>query len=403
LRRGFYYLIVENSGSGKIGATRIATHFTGGCWYQKIREPIRSRGTLSDSAQRDIILWFFLALFLVSCLLLGWLLWPFLSVIILAAVITGIFNPVYRYLNRRLSPIFSSFLTCLLIFLVLFIPVSVFIGILANEAYEMYLTAREAVLSNPLKELFANSRIVEKINPILSNFGLTITGDEINKGIAELGRVVGLFLYEQARSMTTNVVNFMVNFFFMILIIFYLLIDSQRLASFIIELSPLPDDQDNKLIQKFKDMARAILIGNGLGGIIQGTLGGTVFALFGFNSPFLWGVIMAVMAFLPIVGIGIVFLPASIYLFLYGRFAAGFFFIIFYVLLSGGIEYFFKPKLVGKRVQMHTLLVFLSIIGGLKLFGILGIIYGPLVVTAFLTLSDIYESSYRRSVDPLIK
>jgi predicted PurR-regulated permease PerM len=291
----------------------------------------------------------------------------------------------------------------LLIFLVLFIPVSLFIGILANEAYDMYLAAREAVLSNPFRELFANSRIVEKINPILANFGLTITGDEINKAIAELGRVIGLFLYDQARSMTTNVLNVVVNFFFMILIIFYLLIDSHRLASFIIQLSPLPDDQDQKLIQKFKDMAGAILIGNGLGGIIQGALGGAVFAVFGFKSPFFWGVIMALMAFLPIVGIGIVFIPASIYLFLYGRFAAGIFFIIFYVLLSGGIEYFFKPKLVGKRVQMHTLLVFLSIIGGLKLFGILGIIYGPLVVTAFLTLSDIYESSYRRIVDPLIE
>ena len=355
---------------------------------------------MSDSTPRDIILWFFLALFLVSCFVLGWLLWPFLSIIVLAAVISGIFNPIYRYLNRRLSPVFSSLLTCLLIFLVLFIPVSIFIGILANEAYDMYLAAREAVLKNPYKELLANNKIIEKINPILSNFGLTITGDVINKGIAELGRVVGLFLYEQARSMTTNVLNIVVNFFFMILIIFYLLIDSQRLASFIVELSPLPDDQDEKLIQKFKDMAGAILIGNGLGGIIQGTLGGAVFALFGFNSPFLWGVIMSVMAFLPVVGIGIVFLPASLYLFLNGRFAAGIFFIIFYVLLSGGIEYFFKPKLVGKRVQMHTLLVFLSIIGGLKLFGILGIIYGPLVVTAFLTLTDIYESSYRRIVAP---
>ena len=70
------------------------------------------------------------------------------------------------------------------------------------------------------------------------------------------------------------------------------------------------------------------------------------------------------------------------------------------IVLSGSIEYLFKPKLVGKRVQMHTLLVFLSIIGGLKLFGILGIIYGPLVVTAFLTLTDIYESSYRQIVEP---
>jgi predicted PurR-regulated permease PerM len=203
--------------------------------------------------------------------------------------------------------------------------------------------------------------------------------------------------------MTANIFNFVVNFFFMLLIVFYLLIDSQRLVSFIVGLSPLPDDQDEKLIQKFKDMAGAILIGNGLGGLIQGTLGGIVFAFFGFRSPFLWGVIMALLAFLPIVGVGAVFLPAALYLILQGRLAAGIFFIIFYVVLSGSIEYLFKPKLVGKRVQMHTLLVFLSIIGGLKLFGILGIIYGPLVVTAFLTLTDIYESSYQRIVEPETK
>jgi predicted PurR-regulated permease PerM len=150
-------------------------------------------------------------------------------------------------------------------------------------------------------------------------------------------------------------------------------------------------------------MAGAILIGNGLGGLIQGTLGGLVFAFFGFKSPFFWGVIMALLAFLPIVGIGAVFLPAAAYLFLQGRLGAGIFFVVFYVILSGGIEYFFKPKLVGQRVQMHTLLVFLAIIGGLKLFGILGIIYGPLVVTGFLTLADIYESSYQRIVEPLKK
>jgi predicted PurR-regulated permease PerM len=137
-----------------------------------------------------------------------------------------------------------------------------------------------------------------------------------------------------------------------------------------------------------------------LGGIIQGALGGAVFAICGFRSPLLWGAIMALLAFLPIVGIGAVFLPAAIYLFLQGRIGTGIFFIVFYALLSGTVEYLFKPKVVGQRVQMHTLLVFLAILGGLKLFGILGIIYGPLVVTAFLTLSDIYESSYQGIVEP---
>jgi predicted PurR-regulated permease PerM len=362
--------------------------------------PIFQGGNLSLSSPRDIILWFFLALFLVSCFLLGWLLWPFLSVIVLAIVVTGVFNPVYRILHRKLNATLSSLITGIIIFFVLFVPVSAFVGILANEAYDLYLTARDAVLNNPIKELLENSKIVDKINDILTNFGVKISGDELNRGVAELGRTVGLFLYQQARSMTANIVNFVVNFFFMLLIVFYLLIDSQRLVSFIVGLSPLPDDQDEKLIQKFKDMAAAILLGNGLGGLIQGTLGGIVFALFGFKSPFLWGVIMALLAFLPIVGVGAVFLPAALYLILQGRLAAGIFFIIFYILLSGSIEYLFKPKLVGKRVQMHTLLVFLSLIGGLKLFGILGIIYGPLVATAFLTLTDIYESSYQRIVEP---
>jgi len=365
-----------------------------------IGAPIIGGGNLSPSSSRDRILWFFLALFLISCLLLGWLLWPFFSVIVLAIVITGVFNPVYRMLNRKLNPTLSSLITCVIIFFVLFIPVSIFVGILANEAYDLYLTAKGALLSNPIKELLENSKIVDKINDILMNFGVNITGDELNKGVAEFGRAVGLFLYQQATSMTANIVNFVANFFFMLLIVFYLLIDNQRLVSFIVGLSPLPDDQDEKLIQKFKDMGGAILLGNGLGGLIQGTLGGIVFASFGFRSPFLWGVIMAVLAFLPIVGVGAVFLPAALYLILQGRLAAGIFFVVFYVLLSGGIEYLFKPKLVGKRVQMHTLLVFLSIIGGLKLFGILGIIYGPLVVTAFLTLTDIYESSYRGIVEP---
>jgi predicted PurR-regulated permease PerM len=260
------------------------------------------------------------------------------------------------------------------------------VGILTNEAWELYLTARDALQSKPIMELLERSDIFEKINQFLAKFKIEITGEQLNRAIAEIGRVVGLFLYEQARSITTNVLKFIVNFFFMLLIIFYLLVDSHRLIAFIVKLSPLPEDQDQKLI-------------HGLGGLIQGTLGGIVFALFGLKSPFVWGVIMALLAFLPILGIGGVFVPAAIFLFLQGRVGAGIFFLIFYIVLSSSIEYFFKPKLVGKRVRMHTLIVFLSIIGGLKLFGILGIIYGPLVVTAFLTLAEIYQASYQQLVE----
>ncbi len=349
------------------------------------------------------ILLFFLACFLISIFLLGWLLWPFLSIIVLGAVVSGIFSPLYRLIIRNgyVRPSIASFLVCCVIFCILFIPIVFFVGILSKEAYDLYLVAKDAMISPQISALMEGSKVLEHTNNVLANFNFQITVEELNTYISEIARFVGLFLYNQARSIASNMLAFFINFFMMLLVIYYLLVDGRRLVSFIIDLSPLPNTQDQILLKKFEDMAGAILIGNGVGGLIQGLAGGIVFSIFGLPSPFLWGVIMGLLAFLPIIGIGMVFIPAAIYLFLKGRVAAGIFFIVFYVVLSGGVEYLFKPKLVGQRVKMHTLLVFLAIIGGLKLFGILGIIYGPLVITAFLTLTDIYRSSYQTMVNPL--
>ncbi len=357
---------------------------------------------MGTKAPQDSILWFFLALFFISIFMLGRLLWPFVSIIVLAAVVTGIFSPVYNFIKieDKVKPSLASLITCLIIFCILFIPILLFVGILSKEAYDLYLTAKGAVLDDQLKNLLEGSKVLEKINLFLANFSLELSGEDLNKTLSQIGKVVGLFLYDQARAVASNMLNFFVNFFLMLLIIYFLLIDGGKLIRFIVNLSPLPSDQDNRLIDKFKAMAGSILIINGLGGLIQGLLGGIVFALFGLKSPFLWGVIMSLLAFLPILGVGLVFIPAAIFLFLKGSIGAAIFFVIFYLLLSMGVEYLLKPRLVGQRVQMHTLLVFLSIMGGLKLFGILGIIYGPLTVTAFLTLTEIYRASYQELIEP---
>ena len=346
-----------------------------------------------------MILWFFLGLFIVSTFLLGWLIWPFISIIILASVVTGIFNPFYNLAKRKFKPSVASLITCVVIFFILFVPIVFFVGILSSEAYGLYIMGKNAVISDQVSQLLAKSKILERANSFLSHFNIQLTGNELRNAVSDIGKFVGLFLYKQASAVASNVLNFLVNFFFMLLIIYFLLLDGQKLKSFITDLSPLPNEQDDMLIEKFKNIARSILVVNGFGGLIQGTLGGIVFMLFGLNSPFLWGVIMGLLAFLPIVGIGAVFIPAALVLFLTGRIAAGIFFIVFYVVLSSLVEYVLKPKMVGQQVEMHTLLVFLSIIGGLKLFGILGIIYGPLVVTGFLTLNEIYKSSYQDQLE----
>jgi predicted PurR-regulated permease PerM len=358
-------------------------------------------GTMGDLISRNPILLFFLACFIGSIILLGWLLLPFLAILILGAVVAGIFYPLNRFINRhpKIGPNFASFLTCILIFFVLFVPIVFFVGSLTQQAYGLYQKAQGAAINQQIDSILQQTHILEKANRYLSKFKIDITGDELKKGVTEAAKFVGLFLFEQARAIASNTLAFLMNFFLMLMVIYFLLLDGEKLVAYIIDLSPLPSDQEQKLIGKFGDIAGAILIGNGLGGFIQGLVGGMTFWFFGLPSAFLWGVIMGLLAFLPIVGIGVVFLPTSIYLLLKGRIAAGVFFIVFYLVLSLGIEYLFKPKLVGQRVEMHPLLVFFAIIGGLKLFGILGIIYGPLIVTAFLTLAQIYRSSYQKLVE----
>lgn len=356
---------------------------------------------MGEMNTRNPILWFFLICFVGSIILLGWLLKPFLQILVLGAVVSGISYPLHRFINRhpKIGAPMAAFLTCLLIFVILFVPIVFFFGSLTQQAFELYQMAKGAVLSEQVNVLLNDSRILERINAVLANFNYELTGDEIKNAVSEIGRFVGLFLYEQARAVASNTLAFVANFFLILMVIFFLLLDGERLVAYIIDLSPLPTDQETMLIGKFKEMAHAILIGNGLGGLIQGGLGGLLFWIFGFQSAFLWGVIMGLLAFIPIVGIGAVFIPTVIYLFVKGRIAVAIFFTIFYMVVSGGTEYVFKPRLVGKQVQIHPLLIFFAIIGGLKFFGILGIIYGPLVVTAFLTMADIYRASYKQLVE----
>lgn len=352
-----------------------------------------------EGTSRDLILWFFLSLFILSLFLLGKLFWPFIPVIILASVVSGIFYPVYKYFCKKLQPTYSALLTCVLIFFTLFIPIVFFVTLIAKEAHGLVLLAKSADVANQLTVILQNTRILEKINSLLVNFDVQLTYNELVAPISDFGKFVGISLLNQAKNITSHLVNFMINFCLMLIIAYYLLIDGTRLIWFIVDLSPLPNDQDIILVNKFKDMGGAILIGNGISGLIQGVAGGIVFAIYDLHSPIIWGVIMAFLAFLPIVGIGIVFLSVALFMFLNGHIVSCISIIIIYLILSGGVEYLLKPVLVGQRVKMHTLLVFLSIIGGLYLFGILGIIYGPLIVTFFLTLTDIYNNNYRKLIE----
>lgn len=341
---------------------------------------------------------YFLFVFGIAIFFFGRILWPFWSILILAFLFTNIFRPIYLFFTRKLSPSLSSALTCLMIFLLVFIPLLFFTGALTGEALTLYNWVRDIKVWMKFQEFLQESPVIAQLQTSLQDFGIDFKPAQIIDSVAFFAKSGGLFIYNQASSWAANILQVVALFFIMLLVVFFLLIDLPRLSTFLIRLSPLPDDEDNLLLNKFEEIANAILKGNGICGAIQGILGGIVFSIMGLNSPILWGCIMAVLAFLPIFGIGLVMVPAAAILAIDGRINAAIFLVIFYMVLSFGIEYLIKPKLVGSQVQMHTLLVFLSIIGGISVYGILGIIYGPLIITAFLTLSDIYLKKYDKYV-----
>jgi predicted PurR-regulated permease PerM len=288
---------------------------------------------------------------------------------------------------------------CLFIFLVLVVPLGWFIGTLSNEAFDFYNNTRSALSLNEIQQALQSDSIwVQRIKKFGDMVGVKFTPDTVEKLAGSLAKNVGLFLYKQLTAGATNLLSFLLHFFLMMLTIYYLFRDGGRLKNYLFQLLPVPEEQLEKVFLKFQEMGRAIIVGNGLSGITQGILGGFGFFMFGLNSPFLWGTVISFMAFLPIIGASIVFVPAGVILIVQGKVGLGIAFLAYNVFYSSVIEYLIKPRLIGQGMQMNSLLVFIGIIGGIKLFGILGIIYGPLIITIFLTLAEIYRAEYQEQV-----
>lgn len=136
------------------------------------------------------------------------------------------------------------------------------------------------------------------------------------------------------------------------------------------------------------------LVCNGVGGIIQGVFVGIVFWFVGIDSVVLWTVLMILLAFIPLVGISIVTVLASIYLMLMGSVTSGIILFVFTLILALLVENWFKPKFIGDRIQINSTFVLLLIIGGMGVFGMGGIFYGPIICILFLTNVELYHSNY---------
>lgn len=331
------------------------------------------------------------------------LLAPFLSVIVLGLVAAGLLAPAYRRLAQAFGGRrhLAAIVICVVLVVALLVPLFLIGREVSSEALSFYeMSTTQLTRGTLLESMQNNQEQLDRLNRFLAPFRISLTPDGVYDQLAAFGVRAGAFFYKQGVSLAKGLVRFVVGFLIWVIVVYFLLVDGDGLRRWFHETVPLPADEQDTLSGRFIDMAASLVVGNGVAATIQAVIGAAVFAVLGLPGPALWGVVMWALAFIPVIGISLVYIPAWVVLMLAGETGRAFAVLIPLMLVATVVEYWLKPTLVGRRAQLHTLLVFMSLLGGIEAFGAVGMFIGPLMMTAFLTLVSIYREHYRPFLPP---
>ena len=332
---------------------------------------------------------FLLLLILIAAVLTLYVFWPFMVPVTLGIIFAVVLQPLYRRLLALLGgrESVASLLAVVIAVVLLLIPF-VFLGIqLAREAKGAY----EAIAATDMRTYPSEWQV--RVQPWIDRYA-PAAGESITQFTANIDTYVrqGVgWLAQHTGDAFSRVSSFFLQTFIFLMTLYYLLRDGGRLRLFIISLSPLRDSDDEMILEKLELAVNSVVKGKLFISLIQGALSGIGFALFGIPNPVLWGLIAALASLVPPLGTALVLIPAVAYLFVIGAIPAGIGLAIWSVLAVGLIDNILGPKLIGRGMQLHPLLVLLSVLGGLAFFGPVGLFLGPLVVSLLVTLLSLYR------------
>ncbi len=330
--------------------------------------------------------YFFTVIFIVIAILLLYVLKPFLTPLVLAGVFAIVFRPVYRRIIKDLRghSFIASLITVLLILIVVLLPIYYIGQQVVTEALEVGHS-----LVNSSNEISIVDRVYNfletKFNITLPEFDST----EIDQyALSALAWFAGNF-----GNIFTTVAGLILNLFIGILALFYLFKDGTDFKAKIIQLSPLKDKDDIQIINTIQLSVNSVIRGSLFIAITQAILTGIGMWVFGVPNPTLWGAVALIVALIPGIGTSLVLLPSVIYLFGIGSIGMGIGLAIWAVIAVGLIDNFMGPKLIGKRIKVHSFLILLVVLGGIAFLGPVGFIIGPLILSLFFALIHIYQEN----------
>ncbi len=347
------------------------------------------------------ILLFTIILIVIIILLLR-LLWVFFGALVLAFLIVNLTYPLFTKLRKLLNnnERLAAWAMTIIVLIGIIGPFFTFAFLLSQEAHNLYLKTKGIISNEEIEKLINKDiEIVKFFSTILNMAGKELTVENITKIANDIVKNFVFYFYKEFNVLVSNIARFLLSFLVMTATVFTLYRRGDELKNYLIALIPIPQSHLEIITSRFNEIGRSILFVNGLSGVIQGTLFGLSILVAGLGAPIIWGTIGGFLAFLPIVGLALVNVPATLILLVKGNIFYAVTFFLFNLLHSSLVEYIMKPRLISKNINMSGLLVFIGIIGGMQVFGILGLFYGPLVIALFLSMAELYKVEYREFLE----
>lgn len=333
--------------------------------------------------------YFLVALIIGALALVFFILRPFLAPLILGMVFAVVLQPLYRRLVTRfggresLASLATVFITIILILIPMF-----FIGFqILKEAQEVYTSYSGGGLQGLVDR--ATGTLAPMADRVVPGSGESIR--TLSTQIDAYAETALSWLIQHLGATFSSVAAVILALFIFFMTLYFLLRDGRALKARLIALSPLADGDDEMISEKLENSVNTVVKGMLTIATIQGVLAGVGFAIFGVPNPVLWGLVAGFAAMIPAFGTATVLAPAVAFLALTGSLLPAIGLAIWGALAVGMIDNLLSPQLMGRGMKLHPLLVLLSVLGGVALFGPVGIFLGPLAISFLLALLDLYS------------
>jgi predicted PurR-regulated permease PerM len=320
---------------------------------------------------------FFLVIFVVVGVLALIVMQPFFTYMALAGILTYILFPVYDFIERRLRrPELSSALCIVLALLLMILPAVYLVTELVKQVSGAY-------------SLFQPDRLKQAGDYINRTTGVD-PGAVLESGIDQIRTsILGM-----APNILGSITDMLLGLFVMFFVMFYGFREGYTFLAYLKQLLPLDPTLKESLFYELKTITQAVLYGQVMTAFIQGALGGLALLVFGVGNWLFWGAIMMLTAFLPLLGTPIIWGPAGIGLIFEGETVRGVGLLIVGAALVMNVDNFIRPRLVSGRTKVHPVLILIGVLGGLKIFGFIGLLVGPLILALLVALLKFYEEAY---------